>query len=214
MTRRSRRPDPRGRGTAAALEGAFAALWLVWAGPTPAGLAAALQAAALVAALTAAAGAVLAWRHRHDRTALNDPTTRRGFRRVSAVEFGALATGAVLLGMAGQGRWLPVWTAAVVGAHFLALGRLLGNRLMRPLGLLLVGSAVAGVAVGLATTAAPALVVGTASGSCLLVTAALTLTGRGSGSAAGHDPQRPGHPAPGSAQPSAWNGPPRTSAPR
>lgn len=177
MTNRSR-SDLRGRGIAAAIEGVFAALWFTWAGPVSGGLAAALRAGAVLALLTAGVGALVAWRHCHQPTALHDPDTRRRVRRIAAVEFGALAVGAVILGATGQGRWVPVWALAVVGAHFVPLSRAVGNRLMRLLGLLLIGTTTAGLGIGLATPLAPALVAGPSAGAGLVVMAVLTLAGR------------------------------------
>ena len=176
MTTESR-SDLRGRGTAATIEGAFAALWFTWAGPAPGGFAAALRAGAVLALLTAGVGAVVTWRNRHQPTALHDPDKRRQFRRIAAVEFGALAAGAVMLGATGQGRWVPVWALTVVGAHFVPLGRAVGNRLMRLLGLLLIGTAAAGLTIGLATPLAPALVAGPIAGAGLVFIAVVTLAG-------------------------------------
>jgi hypothetical protein len=121
----------------------------------------------------------LAFRHRLQPTALQDPAARWRYRRVAVVEFGVLAAGAVILGTAGQGRWVPVLAGAVVGAHFLPLGRVFGNRLMRPLGLVLIAVAAVAAAVGLATAVVPALLVGTVTGTALLLTAMLTLAGEG-----------------------------------
>ena len=180
MTAPSSRPDLRGRSTAAAVEALFAALWFAATAPPSADSADGLRAATVLSVLTAGAGAMLAWQHRHRRTALHAPAVRRRFRRIAIAEFGALAVGAVILGLADQGRWVPVWACAVIGAHFLPLAKVVGGPPMRVLGMLLIGAATVAAGVGATTAVAPALVAGPAAGTCLLLTAALTLTGLGS----------------------------------
>jgi hypothetical protein len=72
----------------------------------------------------------------------------KAYRRVVAVEVVALIAGNAALVSLGAREYIIAWVAAVVGAHFLAFGRLFWPGFYW-LGAALIAAAIAGVAVGL-----------------------------------------------------------------
>ncbi|GAA0902979.1 hypothetical protein GCM10009557_78930 [Virgisporangium ochraceum] len=79
------------------------------------------------------------------------------------------------LASVGWSESIPALVAAVVGAHFLPLVPVLGDPHLRLLGAVVCAVAAAGLVVGLATSVAPAVVVGPGTGAALLGYAILAL---------------------------------------
>jgi len=71
------------------------------------------------------------------------------YRRVVLLEIIGLFGGAGVLGVVGHPEYMAAWFATVVGAHFLAFGRLFDSRFYW-LGAAVVAAGIAGAVVGLA----------------------------------------------------------------
>ncbi|WP_319461324.1 hypothetical protein [Micromonospora sp. RTP1Z1] len=91
------------------------------------------------------------------------------------VEFAVAGLGAALLGVLGRPGYIPVWICAVVGVHFLPLARLLRDRNLIPLGILVTFTAVVALIVGLTTRVAPSTLTGVGAGLSLAAFGALAL---------------------------------------
>jgi hypothetical protein len=153
----------------AAILGGFALAWFGWGG---AGASATLTlliriASGITLAVTLAA-VYLAYRTRGAPSAVaGDPASGRRYGIVVGAEVVACAVGAYALGATGGAEWIPVWIAAVVGAHFFALVPALHDRWLVPLGVVMLLVAGAGLVVGLTTDTAPNTVVGAGAGLAL-----------------------------------------------
>ncbi|MGH3423861.1 MAG: hypothetical protein ACRDO8_03975 [Nocardioidaceae bacterium] len=156
--------------------GFFASAWFSWAQAAPPDpWRAPLDIAAFAALAVAVVGGVQAWRHRSDGSVLAAPGAMRAYNIIVAVEFASCALGALALGWSGHAQYIPVWVALVVGAHFWPLAPLLANRLLVPLGAVLVVAAAAGLAAGVSDTMTPSAPTGAVAGASLLVGAAAPL---------------------------------------
>jgi hypothetical protein len=85
------------------------------------------------------------------------------------VEFAAAGLGAFLLALAGWSAFIPVLISAVVVLHFLPLAAVLRDPLLRPFGVAVRLVALAGLVVGLVSSAVVGQVVGTGTGWCCSV---------------------------------------------
>ena len=166
----------RDQGVTALIEGFFAAAWFGWgqAKPPP-GLSAVLATGSVVAILTAVAGAVLTFRLRSLPAIMDDPSARRRYRIIVGAEFAVAALGALVLAIAGQPAYIPVWVCAVVGIHFFSLAPLLRDRSLYPLGILVCAASVVALIVGLTTNIAPSAITGVGAGWLLTVFALFNL---------------------------------------
>jgi len=159
-----------------AICGLAGAAWFGWADQSPpAGWSIPLSGAAVASLVLMVACGLLVVRHRHGPTAMADPGVRRRYLLIVAVEVVACVVGAVVLGRAGQQVYLPAWILFVVGAHFLPLARLFGNRDLLLSGpVLMLVAAVAG-GLGAAHVALPSTVAGAGGGVVLSICAGLNL---------------------------------------
>ncbi|MEU7845635.1 hypothetical protein AB0B39_32235 [Micromonospora sp. NPDC049114] len=146
--------------------GIFAMVWFsVPAAEQP--LRALLVVGSVAALLTAVLGGVLSARTRGAVGPRNRATDRR-YLLIVVAEFVAAGLGAAVLVAAGWSAYVPVLVCLIVGLHFFPLAPLLGDPLLRPLGVALCVVAVAGLVVGLASAVSPGLVIGTGAGVLLL----------------------------------------------
>ncbi|MEV1143375.1 hypothetical protein [Micromonospora sp. NPDC049799] len=154
--------------------GIFATVWFsVPAAEQP--LRGALVAGSVAALLTAVAGGVVVARSRGAEAGLHDRAVDRRYLLIVVAEFALIALGAVALAAAGRSEYTPALISAVVGLHFFPLAPLLGDPLLRPLGMAMCAVAVAGLVTGLATGVSAGLVVGTGAGVLLLAYALRSL---------------------------------------
>ena len=156
--------------------GFFAAAWFGWAQEKPpAGWSALLIAGSVVSLAIALIGGILAWRHWSDGSVLSEPGAMRRYGIIVGIEFATCLVGALALGLTGQGRFIAVWIAAVVGVHFWPMVPVLANHFLVPLGVVLVLGAAAGLVVGLRGSIMPSAVTGAICGCALIVGAAQPL---------------------------------------
>jgi hypothetical protein len=167
----------RARGIAAAIEGYFAAAWFGWAmaSVVPRLLMRLLQIGTGLGILVVIAGIVLAVRSPAQSTPMRDRAVRRRYGIVVGLEFALLGAGAAVLAISGLAKWIPVWICAGVGIHFIPLSRVLGDRFLVILGVLISAVALAALVTGLTSAVAPGTITGAGAGLCLLVSAAITL---------------------------------------
>ncbi|MFI6266344.1 hypothetical protein [Micromonospora sp. NPDC051006] len=160
---RLRRQD----GLGALYLGIFATVWFsVPAAEQP--LRGALLAGSVAALLTAVGGGIVTARSRGAETGPRDRAAGRRYLLIVVAEFALAGLGAVALAAAGWSEFVPVLVCAVVGLHFFPLAPLLGDPLLRPLGVAICAVALAGLLTGLATGVSAGLVVGTGTGVLLL----------------------------------------------
>jgi hypothetical protein len=134
------------------ISGGFGLAWAQWGASGLAGVAAvAVRVVGIVLGLVIILGAA-----RLLRSSPDVPHGDRGpmfgsraYRVVVAVEALALFGGGAILNATGHSAYVAAWFAAVVGAHFIAFGRLFAP-FFDALGALLAAGGVAGAAVGLA----------------------------------------------------------------
>lgn len=147
--------------------GIFATVWFsVPAAEQP--LRGVLVAGSVAALLTAVGGGIVTARSRGADAGPRDRATDRRYLLIVVAEFAVAALGAVLLAAAGWSEFTPALVCAVVGLHFFPLAPLLGDPLLRPLGVAMCAVALAGLVTGLATGVSAGLVVGTGAGVLLL----------------------------------------------
>lgn len=167
--------DPNGPrdGSMTALSlGFFAAAWFNWAAAgSPANWSALLGAASFGGLVLAVLGGIFAWRARGGPSSMRDPAAGRRFVVVVAITYGAIGLGAVALGIAGQSAYIAPWVALIVGAHFWPLARVLQDRTLVPLAVVVMLSAVAAIIVGLSSATLPGPITGAGTGTALLVAA-------------------------------------------
>ncbi|GLY23469.1 hypothetical protein Misp04_32010 [Micromonospora sp. NBRC 101691] len=147
--------------------GVFATLWFSVPKADPP-LDTVLVVASVAALLTAVAGGVVVARARGADAPPRDRATDRRYLLVVVAEFAAAGLGAALLGLVGWSAFIPVLVSAVVGLHFLPLAPLLGDPLLRPLGLAVCLVALVGLVAGLVSSGLVPLLVGTGTGLLLL----------------------------------------------
>jgi hypothetical protein len=115
-----------------------------------------------LAAVLLILGVVSIFRIRGEPGAVRDARTGRRFGVIVGVETGLCLVGAFVLGATGQAAYIPAWIALVVGAHFVPLAPLFGDRRLIGLAVVIGAVAVAGTVIALAhgtptsTTSAPA----------------------------------------------------------
>jgi hypothetical protein len=109
---------------------------------------------------------------------MRNRAVRRRYGIVVGLEFALLGAGAAVLAISGLTRWIPVWICAGVGVHFIPLSRVLGDRFLVVLGVLISAVAMAALVIGLTSAVAPGTITGAGAGLCLLITAAITLIAR------------------------------------
>ncbi|MFE0592729.1 hypothetical protein [Micromonospora echinospora] len=163
-----RTPTRRQAGLTALYLGVFATLWFSVPKADPP-LDTVLVGASVAALLTAAAGGVVAARARGAADVPpRDRATDRRYLLVVVAEFAAAGLGAALLGLLGGSAFIPVLVSAVVGLHFLPLAPVLGDPLLRPLGLAVCLVALVGLVAGLVSSGLVPLLVGAGTGLLLL----------------------------------------------
>ena len=133
-----------------------------------------LIAGSVLALITAAAGALFAWRHWSDGTAF-DADTSPVFGIVVGIEFGAAAVGAGLLALLRRTELTAPWIAFVVGVHLFPVAALIDYPLVHLVAVLVTVVAVASVPVARARAVAVSAVVGLGTGAVLLVAAVSSL---------------------------------------
>ena len=110
--------------------------------------------------LVAIAGIVLAVRSPAQSTPMRDRAVRRRYGIVVGLEFALLGVGAAVLAISGLAEWIPVLICAGVGIHFIPLSRVLGDRSLVILGVLISAVALAALITGLTSAVAPGTVTG------------------------------------------------------
>ena len=169
-------PAGRSRGVTVAVDGFFAFVWFGWGqAAAPSWLVIPLAVGTALGALLAVTGVVVAKRSTGPLPAMTDPAVRRRYSIIVGLEFGLLGAGAAVLGVTGHYQWVPVWICFGVGVHFFPLASTLQNPTLRPLGVLLIALAAAGLVVGLASAVPPSTVTGLGAGLCLLAFGVATL---------------------------------------
>lgn len=168
----------RGRGIAALIEGGFAVMWFGWAGArAPAWLVPPLIAGAVLAGVIAVLGVLLAWRGHSASSPMADPAVRRRYNLVVLVEFAVIFAGSALLGRLGAEEYVAAWVAAVVGLHFVPLGRAFGEPLLQLSGVLITAVAIAAAVLTALGGGDTSTLAGAGTGLLLLLTAVPTLLG-------------------------------------
>ncbi|MBQ1012420.1 hypothetical protein KBX53_15945 [Micromonospora sp. M51] len=153
----------------------FATSWFGWAQEAPPKRwRRVLIAGSVLSLLTAAAGALFAWRHWSDGTAL-DADTSPTFGIVVGIEFGVAAVGAGLLALLRRNELVAPWIALVVGVHLFPVAALIDYPLIHLVAALVTVVAVAAVPVARARAVAVSAVVGLGTGGVLLVAAVSSL---------------------------------------
>jgi hypothetical protein len=136
------------------IAGGFGVGWALWAAS---GFSGAAAAGVRIAGAIVGAGIVIVALVSYRRAAASAPTAdrgsgsmfaSRGYRVVVAAELVALVAGNALLGVNGQNGYVAAWTAFVVGAHFIGLGRLF-TPMFYVLGAAFIAAATVGAAYGL-----------------------------------------------------------------
>ncbi|TDC30632.1 hypothetical protein E1211_23890 [Micromonospora sp. 15K316] len=154
-------------GLAALYLGVFATVWFsVPAAEQP--LRGLLVAGSVAALFTAVAGGVVTARSRGAAAGPRDRADDRRYLLIVLAEFALAGLGAAALTVAGWPEYIPVLVCAVVGLHFFPLAPLLGNPLLRHLGVATCAVALAGLLTGLLTAVPAGVVVGTGAGALLL----------------------------------------------
>lgn len=163
-------------GITALVLGFFAAAWFGWGGGgAPDGWQPFLTAGSVVGLAVAVAGAVVGFTSRTASTLSRDRAASRRYGIIVGIEFGAIALGGVVLGLAGAAEYVAAWVCLVVGVHFFPLAPVLRDPLLVPLGALVCAVAVVATVVGLTTSVAASFVAGLGAGVLLAVYAAVAL---------------------------------------
>ncbi|RLP93660.1 hypothetical protein EAD89_05620 [Micromonospora sp. BL4] len=148
--------------------GFFASSWFGWAQEAPPKRwRPVLIAGSVLSLLTAAAGALLGWRHWSDGTVFDDDTGRT-FGIVVGIEFGVAALGVGLLALLRRRELSAPWVALVVGLHLFPVAALLDYPLIHVVAALVTVVAVAAVPVARARAVTVSAVVGLGTGVVLL----------------------------------------------
>lgn len=173
-----------GRFTAFVL-GVFAAAWFGWShGGAPTQLGTYLTVAAMLSVIVAIVGGVLTLRHRSELTAARDKAASAQYGRRVGLTYLVIGVGVAVLVVTDQPKYVAPWVGFIVGAHFWILVDVLRDRLLVPLGIVVVAVSTAAVVVGLTTSVPPNVVAGTGIGIALLTSAATNLLARSSERAA------------------------------
>ncbi|MBM7784869.1 hypothetical protein [Tenggerimyces flavus] len=153
----------------AAIFGFAAMMWLGWAQEAPPRTWRFwLGAGAVLGALLAIGGGLLAWQNWSPESALAAESARRTFGIVAGIEFGLAGIGAALLGLTKRAQWINPWIALVVGLHFIPLAHLFNDLWLYGLAAIMVAGAGAAVWQHRRTGTMPSAVSGLVSGVGLL----------------------------------------------
>lgn len=140
----------RGALVGAAISDLIGAGWAVWAASAlPGAASATISVVGLSIGLGLFFCTARLWRLAPRDTGAGSMFSSRAYRVIVGVEATALVGGNALLGSVGGRDYIIAWVASVVGAHFLAFGRLFWHGFYW-LGTAMIAAAVAGAAVGLA----------------------------------------------------------------
>ncbi|MGN6872319.1 MAG: hypothetical protein ACTHMY_28350 [Solirubrobacteraceae bacterium] len=169
-------------GTAGALTGAmasaaFALAWAMWgASGLPSGAAGVIRIVAVVAALSLIARASVLRRRSPSGVGEGSLFSSTAYRWIVAVEVLALFGGGAVLTATGETAYTIAWFALIVGAHFLAFGRVFWAGFY-VVGVVMIGGALAGAITGLAGGSAAAIraVTGLVAAADLFLAAAWTV---------------------------------------
>ena len=133
--------------------GFFAAAWFSWGAGGLSGHWSALVTAASIAGLVLAVlGGILAWRARGGPSSMRDPAASRRFGIVVVITYAFIGVGLVALGTVGQSAYIAPWVGFMIGAHFWPLARVLQDRTLVPLAVVVMLIAVVAIILGLSTT--------------------------------------------------------------
>ncbi len=162
--------DSRGAAMAATVEGFAAVVWFGWAQVSADGWLSTLLTLGGVAAFAVAiVGFVRAAQGRRSGSPLRIDWIRKRYVTVLAVEAVVLVLGLVLLALTRSLGWSPAWVGLVFGLHAVPLGRVLGDRMLEVVGLVVVAVSVVALLVAVTGGVGLATLTGTAGGICLLV---------------------------------------------
>lgn len=163
-------PSDRHAGANTALVlGLFATAWFSWAqAAPPSAWVMLLDAGAFASLAVAVLGAIGMWRRRGAAPGRRDRGVSRAYAIVVLSTYAVLGVGVVVLAVSGVGGYIAPWVGFVVGAHFWWLAPVLRDRLLVPLGLVVVLVAVAAVVLGSTTSLEPSAVAGAGTGTALL----------------------------------------------
>jgi hypothetical protein len=160
------------------IEGFFGAMWFGWAqNEPPDWLVPVLVVGTVLCVALAVGGAVVAWRSPDDSSPMADPRVRRQYGITVGIEFAVIFVGAALLGALDGQQYIAAWIAAVVGIHFVPLGRFFGERLLQISGVLITVVALVAAIVAATQDVDSSTVAGAGTGLLLLLTGLLTLAG-------------------------------------
>lgn len=156
--------------------GVFAAAWFGWAqGGAPAQFGTYLTLAAVLSLIVAIVGGVLTLRHRSELTTARDKASSARYGRRVGLTYLVIGIGVAVLVVTDQPKYVAPWVGFIVGAHFWILVDVLRDRLLIPLGMVVVAVSMAAVVVGLTTSVPPNFVAGIGIGIALLTSAATNL---------------------------------------
>lgn len=178
----SRQPDAGRPGALTALILAvFAAGWFSWGqGSAPGSWASVMETGGIASVAVAAVAAGRLLVTRRGGPATPNPAGSRRYGYVVVATYAVIGLGIAALAIADHPDYIAPWVGAVVGAHFWALSPVLRDRLLPPLGLVVVLVAGTAIAISSVTSLHPAALTGAGIGTALVL-AALTelLCGRG-----------------------------------
>ena len=141
--------DARGALIGALVMAGFAIAWVAWGGGALSGSAAtAVTVGGLVVGVLLIVAAVRQLRRSPPGSGTSMVGSRRYWTLVGA-EAIAIAAGAAILGRSDHARYIAAWVAAVVGAHFVAFGRMFWGGFF-VVGAVMLAGAAAALALGLA----------------------------------------------------------------
>lgn len=148
--------------------GFFGAAWFGWGqAAAPDRLRPWLAAGSVLAAAIAAAGVGVTVRNRSQPTRMSDRAASRRYGIIVGIEFGISGLGAAVLGIAGDGAYIPAFVCAVVGVHFVPLAPVLADRMLVPLGAATCAVAILALVLRLTSGVAPSTVTGIGAGGLL-----------------------------------------------
>lgn len=151
--------------------GIAAAAWFAW---SLAGGELSTVVMVIAAALGLGTGIVgFVLRRRADGTSVHsgNPASYRTYNRSVLFEVAAILAGNLVLGRLGLGDYIPAWTMAMMGLHFVPLARLYRIGALRVLGFVVVALSGIGALAGLTGLAMPATVCCSLGGLAMLITA-------------------------------------------
>lgn len=171
---------PKDLAATAGVLGVASAAWFAWSqagGQLPTAL---MIAAAVLGVLVGVAGFVQRGRVGGHSVHHGNPAAYRTYNRALLFELLAIVLGNLALGRLGLGDYVPCWTIAVMGLHFLPLARLYGIGALRRLAVVVIAAGVLGVLAGVTGWAVPATVACGLGGLAMLATAIGSIRAAGS----------------------------------